>query len=73
VDGIYIKGKSLKKVERIFKKAGYQYKIIQLDKISVTKDIIEVYGKDGKDKPKPFPCRLDKQRFDHFQGFNTDL
>lgn len=58
VDGIYIKGKSVNKIASVFEKAGYQYKISQIEFMHIYDNKILIQGKEGdKKNEKPFPWR----------------
>lgn len=69
VDGIYIRGKSAKKVESIFSTGGYGSKANPIKKIEVTDRNILVHS---GDKIKPFVFRT-KMVSKKFLGYNSDL
>lgn len=82
VDGIYVKRRSVKKVYKIFKQAGFGYKKNDLKAVSVTEmnllvhliepEEVEVGGKKIIKEVKSFPFRT-KERAKAFKGFNSDL
>jgi hypothetical protein len=82
VDGIYVRKAAVKKVCKMFKQAGYDYKINPLKAVSVTQKNLYVHlleseqiEKDGEKTSKDvksFPFRP-KQKAEAFKGYNSDL
>lgn len=71
VDGIYVKKSALKTVEKMFKSAGYNYKINKIEYISITEKNIFVKVPESE-KEKPFPYRSSKIAKE-FKGYNSDI